>query len=103
MKANGMKKSQHCQEISRRRNASLGDQMDVCFDQAGVIMQLLAWVIWKDSRKKIELGGYEQRDSFLVLKSFRGKKRSGYLVFGKGCLNVLRSIYVGWVPCLDIS
>lgn len=81
IKASGTKKSQHCQETSRRRNAPLGDQMDVGFDRAGVIMPLLAWVMWKGSRKKIELGGYEQRDSFLVLKSFRGKKRSGYLLF----------------------
>lgn len=53
MKACGMKNSQHCQKILRRRNARLGDEMDVGFDRVGVTTMLLPCVtVWVRNRKK---------------------------------------------------
>lgn len=57
-------KSPHCQEIFRRRNASLGNQMDAGSDRVGVTMRLLAWT---GNRQKTGLGKYEQTHSFPVL------------------------------------
>lgn len=58
MRASGMKKRQRCQEIFRRRNARLGEQVDVGFDRVGVTRKLLAQVIIKIvNRKKTGLEG----------------------------------------------
>lgn len=79
-----MKKNQHSQERFTKRNARLGDQIDVGFDRVEVAVRLLAWVtVWVENRKKTGPGGAKQIDSFPVLSLSMEERGQGTWCFGK--------------------